>query len=101
MSRTRRKQDSDITRIVGILFLEVLATILLLNLVSFANEQRTELDEPEFANRPPAALASNSYQSQPSPYPYPEPAFSRAETLGFDGGKSVPKVAVGRYNGRW
>jgi len=76
MSKSRRKQDSEITKIVGILFLELLGAILLLNLAGFAREQRTQLDTNSL--REPAA-------------------FQQVDTLE----KSLPKVAIRRYNAGW
>jgi len=81
MSKSRRKQNTDITRIVGILFLEVLAAIVLLNLVAFAKQQRTQSHSTTSAVSPAVDLAQSSSN------------FSRE--------KSLPKVAVGRYNVGW
>lgn len=76
MSKSRRKQDSEITKIVGILFLEFLGAILLLNLAGFAQQQRTQLE-------------SNSLQ-EPAPV-------QQVNTLE----NSLPKVAIRRYNAGW
>ena len=89
MARSRRKQNTDITRIVGILFLEFLAAIVLFNLVGFAQQQRTDLDNPVAKELPALSYVESSIRN---PYPYPEP-------LNFNVEKSLPKVALGRYNG--
>ena len=68
MSKSRRKQNSDITRIVGILFLEVIAAIALLNLASFAQQQRTESDRPAAAIAPAVELVDSRVRDV---YPYP------------------------------
>ena len=91
MSKSRRQQNTDITRIVGILFLEVIAAIALLNLASFAQQQRTESDRPAAAIAPAVELVDSRVRDV---YPYPEPFDSSLE-------KSLPKVAVGRYNVGW
>lgn len=75
MSKSRRKQESDLTRIVGILFLELIAAIALLNLVQFAQQQRTQIEAPT-------------------------PTESRFDD-DFGAEKSLPKVAIRRYNARW
>ena len=91
MARSRRKQNTDITRIVGILFLEFLAAIVLFNLVGFAQQQRTDLENP-VAQDPP--ILSSIESNIRNPYPYPEP-------LNFNAEKTLPKIAAGRYNDRW
>lgn len=75
MSKSRSKNESDLTRIVGILFLELVGAIVLLNLFQFSHQQRTQT-EP---------------QTRPTPV--------RLDI--FDAEKSLPKVAVRRYNARW
>jgi len=91
MSKSRRKQNTDITRIVGILFLEALAAFALLNLASFAHEQRTQSD-----GAPAAIAATVELANSPANdvYPYPEPSE-------LSGENSLPKVVIGRYNARW
>jgi hypothetical protein len=74
MSKSRRKQESDITRIVGILFLELVGAIILLNLAQFAQQQRTQIEPPSS----PISTFSNDFQLE----------------------KSLPKVAHRRYNAR-
>lgn len=91
MSKSRRKQNSDISRIVGILFLEVIAAIALLNLASVARQQRTQNEPTPTVVRPAVVLEDSPTRDV---YPYPEP-------VNFGSGKSLPKVAVGRYNDRW
>jgi len=91
MSKTRRKQNTDITRIVGILFLEVLAAILLLNLAPFAQQQRTQTEGSATVVAPAVELAVSPVSDV---YPYPKPFDSVTE-------KTLPKVAVGRYNVGW
>jgi hypothetical protein len=88
MATSRRKQNTDITRICGILFLEVLAAIVLFNLVGFAQLQRTELENPVTKDLPTMSSVESNIRE---PYPYPE-------SLNFSAEKSLPKVAVGRYN---
>ena len=88
MARSRRKQNTDITRIVGILFLEVLAAIVLFNLVGFAQRQRTELDNSVADDLPALSSVVSNIRE---PYPYPE-------SLNFNAEKSLPKIAAGRYN---
>jgi len=73
MSKSRRNEESDLSRIVGILFLELVAAIVLINLAQFAQQQRTDL--------------------APAPR---TPAVER----GFEGENSLPKIAAGRYNRR-
>lgn len=75
MSKSRRKQESDITRIVGILFLELVGAILLLNLAHFAQQQRSQL-EPQTPQIP-----AQKHVDQVE--------------------KSLPKLAAQRYNARW
>ena len=91
MSKSRRKQNSDITRIVGILFLEVIAAIALLNLVAVARQQRTQNVPTPTVVAPLVVLEDSAARDV---YPYPEP-------IEFEAEKSLPKVAVGRYNDRW
>ena len=80
MANSRRNQDSDITRIIGILFLEVLAAIVLFNLAGIAQQQRTGMDRP--------IRTEESKVVSVKPF-----------DLGTE--KSLPKVAIGRYNKRW
>ncbi len=91
MARSRATQNTDITRIVGILLLEVLAAIVLLNLAGVAQQQRTQMDVPNTDRRPTDASMESTDRE---PYPYPEAYEIRSE-------KSLPKVAAGRYNDRW
>ena len=87
MSKSRRKQESDISRIVGILFLELLGAILLLNLASIAEQERSQL----------APKQEQVQQLRPSVVQQPRPWSQQPELLE----KTLPKVAAGRYNARW
>lgn len=91
MSKSRRKQNTDITRIVGILFLEVLAAIVLLNLAAFAQQQRSESDRSNIQAVPHIELADSAARDI---YEYPN-------SIDLSNEKSLPKVAVGRYNVGW
>lgn len=83
MSNSLRKQNTDLTRIVGILFLEMIAALVLLNLAAFAQQQRTEADHE------PASIAPSTAK--------PFVLAASPQT----GRNSLPKVAVGRYNVDW
>ena len=87
MSKSRRKQESDISRIVGILFLELLGAILLLNLASIAEQERSQL----------APKQEQVQQLRPWLVQQPRPWSQQPELLE----KTLPKVAGGRYNARW
>lgn len=90
MAQSRRKQNSDITRIVGILFLEALAAIALFSLAGVAREQRSQIDSTEALQAPEITLVQHI---EPERYSYPQP-------FNFESEKSLPKVALGRYNAR-
>lgn len=45
MSKSRRNDDSDLTRAVGILFLELVGAVVLINLAQFAHQEREELSQ--------------------------------------------------------
>ena len=95
MSTSRKKQNSNITRIVGILLLEAIGAIALLNLAAVARQERTQ-NEPTATPIPtvvaPTAVLTNSPARDVYPYPQPRD---------WSTGKSLPKVAVGRYNDGW
>ena len=74
MSKSRRTDESDLSRIVGILILELVAGIVLINLAQYAQKQRTQLTPP--APQRPALMQS------------------------LDAEISLPKIAAGRYNRR-
>ena len=73
MSKSRRNEESDLTRIVGILFLELVAGIVLINLAQFSQQQRSGQNHDARPTR-------SHVQSQPQ--------------------ISLPKIAAGRYNVR-
>ena len=94
MARSRRNQDSDISRIVGILLLEVLGALALLQLAGIARQERAELNRPA---SPTLNVATEQVAADPvqhEVYPYPEP-------VKFETEKTLPKILAGRYNGRW
>jgi len=95
MARTGRKQKSEISRIVGILFLQAIAIIVLLTLAGVAQQERATRNGPTVEETRTEIPTQVSIEPAiRKPYPYPEPSDLRVE-------KSLPKVAAGRYNGGW
>ena len=90
MAHSQRKQNSDISRIVGILLLEAIAAIALLSLAGVAREQRSQMDDFEASKNAEITLVEFT---EPERYSYPEP-------VDFESEKSLPKIALGRYNSR-
>ena len=93
MTTSRKKQDRDITRIVGILFLEILAAMALLSFAGFAHQQRTGQADPHDSMTGSPTRLSKSIVFSPT-YLSGKSARSTVE-------KSLPRIEFGRYNSRW
>lgn len=96
MGASTRKQNTDLSRIIGILFLEILAAILLLNLAGFAKQQRTQLmpEQTEFIGM----TQIRSHERTRDPH---QKALKIEDSFNDRAEKSLPKLAAGRYNARW